>query len=75
MRFGWKENATPIKKKPITTLAAPKVEQEKRNGAKRPKAGRVCAAVWAWLDAHPAATLKEVKSVAPPALERKQYRL
>ena len=32
---------------------------------KRPKAGGVCAAVWAWLDANPAATLKEAKAVAP----------
>lgn len=65
VRFGWKESATPVKQKPITTLAAPKVEQEERDGVKRPKAGGVCAAVWAWLDANPTATLKEAKAAAP----------
>jgi hypothetical protein len=53
----------------LTTLGkpapAPKVEQEERNGVKRPKAGGVCAAVWAWMDANPAATLKEAKAAAP----------
>jgi hypothetical protein len=64
VRFGWRESATPVKQS-ITTLAAPKVEQEESNGVKRPKAGGACAAVWAWLDANPAATLKEAKSAAP----------
>lgn len=69
VRFGWKEGAAPVKRGKVTTVskAAPasKVEQEERNGVKRPKAGGVCAAVWAWLDANPAATLKEAKAVAP----------
>ena len=51
--------------KVTTSSKPPKVEQEERNGVKRPKAGGVCAAVWAWLDANPAATLKEAKAVAP----------
>ncbi|WP_327083322.1 hypothetical protein U0039_14990 [Stenotrophomonas maltophilia] len=41
--------------------AAPKVEREERNGVKRPRAGGLCAAVWAWLDAHPGATIKDAK--------------
>lgn len=64
VRFGWKESAAPVKK--VTTASKPpKVEQEERNGIKRPKAGGACAAVWAWLDANPAATLKEAKAAAP----------
>lgn len=64
VRFGWKESAAPVKK--VTTASkVPKVEQEERNGIKRPKAGGVCAAVWAWLDANPTATVKEAKAVAP----------
>lgn len=66
VRFGWKESATPVKPEKVTTVGkSPNVEQEERNGVKRPKAGGVCAAVWAWLDANPAATLKEAKAVAP----------
>lgn len=68
VRFGWKESATPVKKATTTAskpASAPKVEQEERNGVKRPKTGGVCAAVWAWLDATPAATLKEAKAAAP----------
>ena len=45
--------------------AAPKVEREERNGVKRPRAGGLCAAVWAWLDAHPEATIKDAKAAAP----------
>ena len=45
--------------------AAPKVEREERNGVKRPRAGGLCAAVWAWLDANPGATIKEAKAAAP----------
>lgn len=45
--------------------AAPKVPREERNGVKRPRAGGLCAAVWAWLDAHPGATVKEVREVSP----------
>ena len=66
VRFGWKESATPVKREKVTTGSkSPKVEQEERNGVKRPKAGGACAAVWAWLDANPAATLKEAKAAAP----------
>jgi len=69
VRFGFKESATPVKKVTTASKAAPapaqKVEQVERNGVKRPKAGGVCAAVWAWLDANPAATLKEAKAAAP----------
>lgn len=66
VRFGWRESATPVKKA-VTTASkpAPKVEQAECNGVKRPKAGGVCAAVWAWLDANPTATLKEAKAAAP----------
>ena len=66
VRFGWKESATPVKREKVTTASKPpKVEQEERNGVKRPKVGGACAAVWAWLDANPAATLKEAKAAAP----------
>ena len=66
VRFGWKESTTPVKKAMTTaSKVPPKVEHEERNGVKRPKAGGVCAAVWAWLDANPVATLKEAKAVAP----------
>ncbi|MDO4709994.1 MAG: hypothetical protein Q4B94_09390 [Pseudomonadota bacterium] len=44
--------------------AAPKVQQEERNGVKRPRAGGLCAAVWAWLDANPTATIKDAKAAA-----------
>ncbi|WP_303786792.1 hypothetical protein [Azovibrio restrictus] len=63
VRFGWKESATPVKPEKVTTSSKPpKAEQEERNGVKRPKAGGVCADVWAWLDAHPDATLKDAKA-------------
>lgn len=69
LRFGWIESATPVKPKKATTgnktVPVSAVEQEERNGVKRPKAGGVCAAVWAWLDARPAALVKEAKGVAP----------
>lgn len=65
VRFGWKESPTPVKKAVTTASKVAKVEQEERNGVKRPKAGGACAAVWAWLDANPAATLKEAKAAAP----------
>lgn len=66
VHFGWKESATPVKREKVTTASKPpKVEHEERNGVKRPKAGGVCAAVWTWLDANPAATLKEAKAAAP----------
>lgn len=66
VRFGWKESATPVKPEKVTTggkpAPSPKIEQEERNGVKRPKAGGVCAAVWEWLDANPDATLKSAKA-------------
>ena len=43
--------------------AAPKVERVEQNGVKRPKDGGLCAAVWAWLDAHPGA-IKDAKAAA-----------
>ena len=73
VRFGWKAKEAPGE--PVTTVeqpapkakkdATPKVQQEERNGVKRPKPGGLCAAVWAWLDANPVATIKEVKAAAP----------
>lgn len=72
VRFGWKQKEAPApaadavvttskpKKEP-----APKVGREERNGVKRPRAGGLCAAVWAWLDAHPDATVKDVREVSP----------
>lgn len=68
VRFGWKECFIPTKKAMTTTpprAHLSKMLQEQSNGAKRPKAGGVCAAVWAWLDVNPAATLKEAKAAAP----------
>ena len=44
--------------------AAPKVERIEQNGVKRPKEGGLCAAVWAWLDANPGATIKDAKAAA-----------
>lgn len=44
--------------------AAPKVERVEQNGVKRPKEGGLCAAVWAWLDANPGATIKDAKAAA-----------
>ncbi|HEQ0064782.1 TPA: hypothetical protein VDW55_003031 [Pseudomonas aeruginosa] len=73
VRFGWKqmEAPAPAAAEPVVTTgkpkkaAAPKVEREERNGVKRPKDGGLCAAVWAWLDAHPGATIKDAKAAAP----------
>lgn len=61
----------------VTTVAreaapAPKAKQVQRarvqrieqNGVKRPAPGGMCAAVWEWLDANPAATLGDAKAVA-----------
>lgn len=48
-----------------TSSKPPKVEQEEHNWVKHPKAGGVCAAIWAWLDANPTATLKEAKAATP----------
>lgn len=69
VRFGWKESLTPIKETgtavaPKAKESAPRVEQEERNGVKRPKAGGLCAAVWDWLDANSGATVKDAKAVA-----------
>jgi len=62
-RFGFKEQepVTTVKDKP----APAKTERVKQNGVTRPKAGGLCAAVWAWLDAHPGATAKQVREAAP----------
>lgn len=38
--------------------------REKQNGITRPSVGGKCRAVWDWLDAHPAATSKDVKAAA-----------
>ena len=73
VRFGWRpmEAPAPAAAEPVVTTSkpkkepAPKVKREERNEVKRPRAGGLCAAVWAWLDAHPAATIKEAKAAAP----------
>ncbi|MFN9525754.1 MAG: hypothetical protein ACK561_25650 [Pseudomonadaceae bacterium] len=73
VRFGWKAMEAPIPATAdavVTTskpkkVAAPKVERVEQNGVKRPKDGGLCAAVWAWLDAHPDATIKDAKAAAP----------
>lgn len=71
VRFGWKQKEAPAPAaEPVVTTskpkkAAPKVEREERNGVKRPRAGGLCAAVWAWLDANPGATIKDAKAAAP----------
>jgi hypothetical protein len=73
VRFGWKQMEAPAPaaaEAVVTTskakkAAAPKVEREEQNGVKRPRAGGLCAAVWAWLDAHPGATIKDAKAAAP----------
>lgn len=66
VRFGWKECAAPVKPEKVTTGSKPvpatKIEQDERNGVKRPKIGGVCAAVWAWLDANPGTSIKEAKT-------------
>lgn len=43
---------------------APATERERRNGVARPRAGGLCAAVWAWLDKHPDAKLADVRAAA-----------
>lgn len=66
VRFGWRESPAPVKPEKVTTGSklAPtlKAEHDERNGVKRPKVGRACAAVWAWLDANPGASVKEAKA-------------
>ncbi len=62
--------AAPVAVQGVTTskakkAAAPKVPRIEQNGVKRPKDGGLCAAVWAWLDANPTATIKEAKAAAP----------
>ncbi len=72
VRFGWKAMEAPASAAADAVLttskpkkAAPKVERIEQNGVKRPKDGGLCAAVWAWLDAHPEATIKDAKAAAP----------
>lgn len=72
VRFGWKamEAPAPATADAVLTTskpkkAAPKLERVEQNGVKRPKDGGLCAAVWAWLDAHPEATIKDAKAAAP----------
>jgi len=74
VRFGWIECAAPVKVAKAMTTLAPKAkakpvpasaQQDAQNGVKRPKTGGVCAAVWAWLDANPGATVGSAKEVAP----------
>ncbi|PLP98743.1 hypothetical protein [Cupriavidus pauculus] len=55
--------ATATRSRPVAAPAA--AQREERNGVKRPRAGGLCAQVWDWLDAHPTATVKEVKAAAP----------
>ena len=64
VRFGWKRASMPLDQT-ITTPTKAKIQPEERNGVKRPKEGGICRAVWDWLDAHPDATMKELKAVAP----------
>lgn len=73
VRFGWKAMeapATAAEAAPVVPTdkpkkeAAPKVERVEQNGVKRPKEGGLCAAVWAWLDANPGATIKGAKAAA-----------
>lgn len=72
VRFGWKamEAPAPAAADAVLTTSKPKkaasnVERAEQNGVKRPKDGGLCAAVWAWLDAHPDATIKDAKAAAP----------
>ncbi|HGK6886968.1 hypothetical protein I5K51_20925 [Pseudomonas aeruginosa] len=77
VRFGWKQMEAPAPVAEgapadavVTTskpkkAAAPKVERIEQNGVKRPKDGGLCAAVWAWLDVNPGATIKDAKAAAP----------
>ena len=67
VRFGWKQKEAVAPVIPTTKPkkeSVPKVEREERNGVKRPKDGGLCAAVWAWLDANPTATIKDAKAAA-----------
>lgn len=73
VRFGWRQMEAPAPAAAdavVTTskpkkAATPKVERIEQNGVKRPKEGGLCAAVWAWLDANPTATIKDAKAAAP----------
>ena len=76
VRFGWKAMEAPApaaEAAPADTVvttskpkkaAAPRVERIEQNGVKRPGPGK-CLEVWEWLDANPAATVKQVREVAP----------
>ena len=73
VRFGWRAMeapATAAEAAPVVPTgkpkkaAASKVERVEQNGVKRPKDGGLCAAVWAWLDANPTATIKDAKAAA-----------
>ena len=48
------QEAPAPKAKQVQRVRAERIEQ---NGVKRPAPGGLCAAVWEWLDANPAATL------------------
>lgn len=73
-RFGFKqkESAGParartaakgaVKGKGASPAQAP--VRVRRNGVARPRAGGLCAAVWAWLDKHPDAKLADVRAAA-----------
>lgn len=52
----------PPKKPPQRPAAAP--QPQVRNAVKRPNPGGLCAQVWEWLDAHPAATAKDARAAA-----------
>ncbi|MCK6393731.1 hypothetical protein [Zoogloea sp.] len=68
VRFGWETLEAPAAPEMTTAtpeVVAPKVSRVEQNGVRRPKEGGLCAAVWAWLDAHPGATVKEAKAAAP----------
>lgn len=54
--------ATSKRKSPTAKSSA--VNPQEQNGVKRPAAGGLCAAVWKYLDAHPASTAKHVREAA-----------
>lgn len=72
LRFGWAAQVAPSAPMTVSLMTTekaifkpvPKARVE-QNGVKRPASGGLCADVWTWLDAHPGATIKELRGVAP----------
>lgn len=73
VRFGFKRKEIQVqapakaagKAQRAPAATAPAKARDVRNGVSRPRAGGLCASVWAHLDKAPDSTLADVKAVAP----------